>query len=85
MLTAKHGSGDVTREPRGVYRTEGVNGKPNTVLLESGTLGFDIPEQEYRDGGYKPDFDDLPWSHEHHAAEKKNDHADRILRREAPR
>lgn len=67
----------MTREPRGVYRTQGEIGKPNTVLLESGTLGFYIPEQEYRDNGYKPDFDDLPWSHEYHAAEKKDDHADR--------
>ena len=39
----------MTGEPRGVYRTQGENGKPNTALLESGTLGFDITEQEYRD------------------------------------
>jgi len=45
----------VTAEPRGVYRTQGEDGKPNTVLLESGTLGFDIPEQEYRDNKYKPE------------------------------
>jgi hypothetical protein len=67
----------VTGEPRGVYRTQGENGKPNTALLESGTLGFDITEQEYRDNKYKPDFDDLPWGHEYHAAKKKDDHADR--------
>lgn len=67
----------MTGEPRGVYRTQGENGKPNTVLLESGTLGFDIPEQEYRDSGYKPSFDDLPWSHEYHVANKKGDNADR--------
>ena len=46
--------------PHGVYRTKGVDGLPNTALVESGTLGFEIHEQEYRDQGYKPDFDDLP-------------------------
>ena len=67
----------VTAEPRGVYRTRGEDGKPNTVLLESGTLGFDIPEQEYRDNKYKPDFEDLPWSQEYHTTNKKGDHAHR--------
>lgn len=67
----------MTREPRGVYRTQGENGKPNTVLLESGTLGFDITEQEYRDNGYQPAFEDLPWGREYHAAKKKDDHAHR--------
>jgi hypothetical protein len=67
----------VTREPRGVYRTQGEGGKPNTVLLESGTLGFDIPEQEYRENKYKPDFEDLPWSHEYHAANQKDGGAPR--------
>lgn len=67
----------MTREPRGVYRTQGENGKPNTVLLESGTLGFEIPEQEYRDGKFEPDFDDLPWSHEYHASNKTDDRVGR--------
>ena len=64
-------------EPRGVYRTQGEDGKPNTVLLESGTLGFDISEQEYRENKYKPDFEELPWSHEYHAAKEKDDGAQR--------
>jgi len=34
---------------------------PNTVLVEYGTLGFNIPEQGYRDNKYGPDFDELPW------------------------
>ena len=67
----------MTSEPRGVYRTQGEGGKPNTVLLESGTLGFDIPEQEYRENKYKPDFAELPWSHEYHAAKKTGDDAGR--------
>lgn len=68
----------MTAEPRGVYRTQGEDGEPNTVLLETGTVGLAISEQEYRDGRYQPDFDALPWSHEYHAANKQDGHADRI-------
>jgi len=41
----------MTGEPRGVYRTLGTDEKPNSALVESGTLGFEISEQEYRDQG----------------------------------
>jgi hypothetical protein len=61
----------MTPKPRGVYRTQGEVGLPNTVLLEYGALGFNISEQEYRDNGYQPNFDGLPWGHEYHAAKKK--------------
>jgi hypothetical protein len=60
MLSAKHWSDRVAQEPRGIYRREGVTGKPNTAVVESGTLAFEISEEEYREKGYEPDFDDLP-------------------------
>ena len=50
----------MTGEPRGVYRTLGTDEKPNSALVEFGTLGFEVSEQEYRDQGDQPDFDDLP-------------------------
>jgi hypothetical protein len=65
----------MTADPRGVYQSEGDGQEPNTVLLETGTVGLVIPEKEYRDGRYQPDFDALPWSHEYDAANKKDENA----------
>ena len=65
----------MTGEPRGVYRTLGTEEKPSTALVESGTLGFEVSEQEYRDQGYKPDFDDLPCGSGSCASEMKGDQA----------
>lgn len=31
--------------------------KPNIAFLEVGKIGIEIPEQEYRDRGYEPDFE----------------------------
>ena len=64
-------------EPRGVYKTQGENGKPNTVTMEIGTIGVEISEQEYRDNKYDPAFDDLPWGDEYHAEKKNSDSAKR--------
>lgn len=63
----------MAQEPRGVYRRDGVSGKPNTAVVESGTLGFEISEQEYREKGYKPDFHDLPCGDLSCAPVKKDD------------
>ena len=77
MLGAKQEKDDMTGEPRGVYRTLGTDEKPNTALVESGTLGFEVSEQEYREQGYKPDFEDLPCGDHFCPPEKKDDHAHR--------
>jgi hypothetical protein len=66
----------VTAKPRGVYRTQGEDGLPNTVLVEYGALGFNISEQEYRDNQYEPKFDELPWGKALCPVDKKDDHAD---------
>ena len=49
----------------------------NSLYAFSKAIRGDIPEQEYQAKCYKPDFDDLPWSHEYQAAEKKDDHTQR--------
>lgn len=51
----------MSAKPQGRYRSEGESGQPNTAFVEIGTIGLDITEQEYRDKGYEPDFDELPW------------------------
>jgi hypothetical protein len=67
----------MTPKSRGVYRTQGEAGFPNTVLVEYGTLGFNISEQEYRDNKYEPEFDELPWDSPCCGIEKKDEHRDR--------
>jgi hypothetical protein len=51
----------VTDQPQGRYRIQGEKGQPNMAFLEIGRIGVEVTEQEYRDGGYEPDFDGLPW------------------------
>lgn len=60
-------------KPQGRYRTSGERGQPNTAFVEIGRIGIDIPEQEYRDKGYEPDFDTLPWKAEYCAIAQKDD------------
>jgi hypothetical protein len=39
---------------RGIYRTAGK------AFVTDDVVGFDIPEVEYRESGYTPDYDALP-------------------------
>jgi len=55
----------MTKEPHkpiGIYRSHGVLGLPNGVRIRDvdGAEKY-IPEQRYRQYGYEPLFDDLPW------------------------
>jgi hypothetical protein len=50
----------VTEQPQGRYRTPGEKDGPNTAFVEIGRVGIVITEQEYRERGYEPDFDELP-------------------------
>jgi hypothetical protein len=51
----------MTDQPQGRYRIQSEKGQPNMALLEIGGIGVEVTEQEYRDGGYEPDFRALPW------------------------
>jgi hypothetical protein len=48
--------------PRGVYRerNEWGNGQ-NSVVVNYGTSHFDVTEDKYREDGYQPPFEELPW------------------------
>jgi hypothetical protein len=63
----------VTSKPRGLYRIAGEEGKPDTAFVESGTLGFYVPEEQYREEGLEPDFDQLPCEPHFCAVEPKED------------
>lgn len=52
----------MTDQPQGRYRIQGEKGQPNMAFLEIGRIGVEVTEQEYRDRGYEPDFDGLPWN-----------------------
>ena len=51
--------------PRGVCRerNEWRNGQ-NSVVVNYGTSHFDVTEDKYREGGYQPPFEELPWKPE---------------------
>lgn len=49
------------RDGTGKYRTRGVGGKGDTAFVKDRSISFDIDERLYRERGYAPGFDDLPW------------------------
>ncbi len=61
----------MTDTPQGRYRIQGDKGHPSIAFVEIGRIGIEIPEQEYRDRGYEPDFDELPWKIDYCPVEKK--------------
>jgi hypothetical protein len=50
---------------RGLYRTHGVDGRPDDVRVEDD--GIEIPMEEglYRARGHLPAVDDLPWQEDY--------------------
>jgi hypothetical protein len=46
---------------RGMHRTHGVAGRPDTAYVKDRSISFDIFERLYRQRGYLPAFDELPW------------------------
>jgi hypothetical protein len=58
------------KRPIGLYRTRGLKGMPNTVRVQDVggiEMEMDIPEQRYRDNGYEPPYEQLPWRGEPNA------------------
>ncbi len=47
--------------PTGKYRTKGVGGLPDSAWVADGGMGFDVDEDLYRQKGYQPPFEQLPW------------------------
>ena len=51
----------MTTHITGVYRTAGVQRRPNDVRVFTEGRDFDITEAEYRQREWMPSFEDLPW------------------------
>jgi len=45
----------------GMHRTRGRAGRGDTAFVKDRSISFDIFERLYRQRGYLPAFDDLPW------------------------
>jgi hypothetical protein len=52
----------------GLYRCPG---NPPWVCLLEDAKGSYVAENHYREGGYQPDFDALPWESDYRAAKEK--------------
>jgi hypothetical protein len=59
--------------PRGLYRIRGVGGLSNDVHVVDVAMGFPIPEALYRERGYDPPVETLPWKEEYDAAQANKD------------
>lgn len=55
------------RDGTGKFRTRGIGDRSDTAFVKDRSISFDIDERLYRERGYRPAFDDLPW----HPAEKE--------------
>jgi hypothetical protein len=54
---------------RGIYRTRIEESGACYVLVEYETPAtMEVPEQRYRERGYKPEFDKLPWKRDYDPA-----------------
>lgn len=45
----------------GEYRKRGADGLTHTAFVNDRSIAFDIGEKLYRQRGYTPSFDELPW------------------------
>jgi hypothetical protein len=53
--------GNIMVDGRGLHRTHGLEGRPDTAYVKDRSISFDIFERLYRQRGYLPAFDELPW------------------------
>jgi hypothetical protein len=52
----------------GMHRSRGLSGGPDTAFVKDRSISFHIIERMYRQRGYLPSFDDLPWQEDSSAS-----------------
>ena len=58
---------------RGIYRIRDNESGSCYACVEYDTLAtMNVPEQRYRERGYKPEFDRLPWKEDYDPEEAAN-------------
>jgi len=55
--------------PIGLYRIPMGWGDQHSVLVDYGSERLEISESRYRENGYRPRFDELPWQDEDERAQ----------------
>lgn len=55
---------------RGIYRIHRGRGFPNEVQVEARGAEYSILEQDYRNGGFQPLIDLLPWQEDYFAEQE---------------
>jgi hypothetical protein len=45
----------------GRFKTRGLDGKPDLAFVVDKSISFEMGEMLYRNRGYSPPFDQLPW------------------------
>lgn len=60
----------MTKQSRGLYREKEGWGSQDSARITDDTIGMDVSEAQYRERGYQPPFDKLPWKHEYDTAQK---------------
>ena len=48
----------------GKHRMHGEGGKPDLAFVVDKSISFEIGEMLYRNRGYSPPFDQLPWENQ---------------------
>ena len=56
---------------RGIYRIKRPRGIEDDAHVEDAGTDMPLPESIYRQRGYEPPFDDLPWSDDYFASKDK--------------
>ncbi len=54
-------------KPHGIYRERKGFGDQDSALVDYGNTRLDVPEDRYRESGYEPPFDKLPWKKDYEA------------------
>ena len=55
-----------TMKPKGLFRERNGWGEQHSVRVKyDERQELDLPEDRYRDRGYQPPFDELPWKDDH--------------------
>jgi hypothetical protein len=60
------------KQARGIYREKGGWGPQDSAHVTDGTLTMDVSEAKYRESGYQPPFEKLPWKPEYEASQKRD-------------
>lgn len=57
----------------GRYKTRGTDGGPDLAFVVDKSISFEMGEMLYRNRGYSPPFDQLPWEAKGHPDRRRRE------------